>query len=79
VPMRWGIGLTAAVALLMLFLMGILRMSLDIVIRAVPTARVRGCRWWLMGAFWGTLFQVAAASVRWAMTKGHTISKTVAY
>jgi hypothetical protein len=55
------IGPTAAVALLVLFLVGILRMLLDIVIRAIAIARVRGCGRWLMGAFWGTLFHVAVA------------------
>jgi hypothetical protein len=39
------------VALLVLFLVGILRMLLDIVIRAIAIAKVRGCGWWLMGAF----------------------------
>jgi hypothetical protein len=53
------IGPTAAVALMVLFLVGILRMLLDIVIRAITIARIRGCRWWLMGAFWGPLFQMA--------------------
>jgi hypothetical protein len=62
-----------------LFLVGILRMLLDIVIRAIAIARVRGCGWWLMGAFLGTLFQVAVAPVQWAMAKGHTIGKTVSY
>jgi hypothetical protein len=79
VPMYRVIGPTAAVALLVLFLVGILRMLLDIVIRAIAIARVRGCGWWLMGAFWGTLFQVAVAPVQWAMVKGHTIGKTVSY
>ncbi len=55
------------------------RMLLDIVIRAIAIARFRGCGWWLMGAFWGTLFQVAVAPVQWAMAKGHTIGKTVTY
>jgi hypothetical protein len=73
------IGPTAAVALLVLFLVGILRMLLDILIRAIAIARIRGYRWWLMGAFWGTLFQVAVASVQWAMAKGNTISKTATY
>jgi hypothetical protein len=54
-------------------------MLLDIVIRAIAIARIRGCGWWLMGAFWGTLFQVAVAPVQWAMAKGHTIGKTVTY
>ena len=46
------IGPTAAVALLVLFLVGILRMLLDIVIRAIAIARVRGCGWWRMEAFY---------------------------
>jgi hypothetical protein len=73
------IGPTAAVALLVLFLVGILRMLLDSVVRAIVIAKVRGCGWWLMGAFWGTLFQVAVAPVQWAMAKGHNIGKTVSY
>jgi hypothetical protein len=32
-----------------------------------------------MGAFWGTLFQVAVAPVQWAMAKGHTIGKMATY
>jgi hypothetical protein len=65
--------------LVVLFLIGVARMLLDIVIRAVAITRVRGCGWWLMGAFWGTLFQVAGAPVQWAMAKGDTIGKTVSY
>ncbi len=51
--------------------MGILRMLLNIVIRAIAIARIRGCGWWLMGAFWGTLFQAAEAPMQWAMAKSH--------
>ena len=32
-----------------------------------------------MGAFWGTLFQVAVAPVQWVMAKGHTVGKVVTY
>jgi hypothetical protein len=42
---------TDAVALLILFLVDILRMTLNIVIRAIMIARVTDCRWWLMGTF----------------------------
>jgi hypothetical protein len=45
VPMYQVIGLSVAAALLILFLMGILRMTLDIVIHAIAIARVRCCRW----------------------------------
>jgi hypothetical protein len=54
-------------------------MTLDIVIRAIAIARVRGCGRWLMGGFWGTLFQVTVAPVQWAMAKGHTLGRTVMY
>ncbi len=61
VPMYQVIGLSVAVALLILLLVSILKMVLDIVIRAITIARVRSCGWWLMGAFWGVLLQVAVA------------------
>ncbi|MFN9905667.1 MAG: hypothetical protein ACK56F_06000, partial [bacterium] len=54
VPLYRYIGPTATMALVILFLIGVVRMLLDIVIRAVAIAKVRGCGWWLMGAFWGT-------------------------
>ncbi len=66
-------------ALLILFLVGVIRMLADIVIRAIVIARVRGCGWWLIGAFWGTLFHIAKAPVQWAMAKGHTVGKTIGY
>ena len=78
-PMYRYIGPTATMALVILFLIGIVRMLLDIVIRAVAITRVRGCGWWLMGAFWGTLFQIAVAPVQWAVAKGHNIGKKVSY
>ena len=78
-PMYRYIGPTATMALVILFLIGVVRMLLDIVIRAVAIAKVRGCGWWLMGAFWGTLFQMAVAPVQWAVAKGHNIGKKVSY
>jgi len=45
----------------------------------VAIARVRGCGWWLMGAFWGTLFQMAVAPVQWAVATGPNIGKKVSY
>ncbi len=79
VPMYRVIGPTAAVALLVLFLVGVVRMLADIIIRAIAIARVRGCGWWLIGAFWGTLFHIAVAPVQWAMAKGHTVGKNIGY
>jgi hypothetical protein len=79
VPMYRVIGPTAAVALLIMFLVGVVRMLADIVRRVIAIARVRGCGWRLIGAFWGTLFHIAIATVQWAMEKGHTVGKTIGY
>jgi hypothetical protein len=79
VPMYRVIGPTAAVALLILFLVGVVRMLADIIIRAIAIARVRGCGWWLIGAFWGTLFHIAVAPVQWAMEKGHIVGRNIGY
>jgi hypothetical protein len=73
------IGLSVTVALLILLLMSILRMVLDIVIRAITIARVRSCGWWLMGAFWGVLLQVAAVPMQLAITKKHSIGKAATW
>jgi hypothetical protein len=75
VPMYQVTGLSVAVALQILLLMSILRMVLNTVIRAITITRVRSCRWWLMGAFWGVLLQVAVVSVQWEIAKRHAIGK----
>jgi hypothetical protein len=51
VPMYRIIRSTATGTLLVLFQVGILRMTPNILIRAIAIARIRGCGWWLMGAF----------------------------
>jgi hypothetical protein len=71
------ISLSVTVALLILLLMGILRMALDIVIRTITIARVRSCGWWLIGAFWGVLFQVAVVTARWAMARGMPLARKI--
>ncbi len=66
---------TAAVALLVLFLIGICRMMF----RENVIEGIRGCRWWLIGAFWGSLSLVVLAPMQWAMAKGHTIGRMVVH
>jgi hypothetical protein len=79
VPLYRLLGPTAVIAILILFLVGIIRMLLDIVIRAIAIAQVRGCGLWLLGALWGTLFQVAVSPVRWAAGVGQDAGQRVKY
>jgi hypothetical protein len=78
VPMYQVIGLSVTVALLILLLVGILRMALNITVRAIAMARARSCRWWLTGTFWSLLLQGAVAPVQWAVAKRRAISKAAA-
>jgi hypothetical protein len=79
VPMYQVIGLSVTVALLILLLVSILRMALNIAIRAIAVARARSCGWWLTGAFWGLLLQGVVAPVQWAVAKRRAISKAAAW
>jgi hypothetical protein len=79
VPMYQVIGLSVTVALLILLLVSILRMALNIAIRAIAVARARSCGWWLTGAFWGLLLQGVVGPVHWAVAKRRAISKVAAW
>jgi hypothetical protein len=70
IPLYRLIGPTAVIVILVMFIMGMARMLLDILVRAVIIARVRGCGFWMFGALWDTAFQVAVSPFRWAVEKG---------
>ncbi len=53
-----------------MFILGMARMLVDILVRAIIIARVRGWGFWMFGALWDTAFQVAVSLFRWAIEKG---------
>jgi hypothetical protein len=59
-----------AVMILVMFIVGMARMLIDILVRAIIIARVRGWGFWMFGALWDTAFQVAVSPFRWAVEKG---------
>jgi hypothetical protein len=52
-----------------MFIMGMVRILLDIMVRAIVVARVLGCLFWMFGALWDTALQVAASLIRLAVEK----------
>jgi hypothetical protein len=64
------IGPTAVIMILVMFIVGMARMLIDILVRAIIIARVRGWGFWMFGALWDTAFQVAVSPFRWAVEKG---------
>jgi hypothetical protein len=53
-----------------MFIVGMARMLIDILVRAIIIARVRGWGFWMFGALWDTAFQVAVSPFRRAVEKG---------
>ncbi len=58
------------IVILVMFIVGMARMLVDILVRAIIIARVRGWGFWMFGALWDTAFQVAVSPFRWAVEKG---------
>ncbi len=61
------IGPTAVIVILVMFIVGMARMLIDILVRAIIIARVRGWGFWMFRARWDTAFQVAVSPFRWAV------------
>jgi hypothetical protein len=70
IPLYRLIGPTAVIVILVMFIVGMARMLIDILVRAIIIARVRGWGFWMFGALWDTAFQVADSPFRWAVEKG---------
>jgi hypothetical protein len=70
IPLYRLIGPTAVIVILVMFIVGMARMLVDILVRAIIIARVRGWGFWMFGALWDTAFQVAVSPFRWAIEKG---------
>ncbi len=64
------IGPTEVIVVLVMFIVGMARMLIDILVRAIIIARVRGWGFWMFGALCDTAFQVAVSPFRWAVEKG---------
>ncbi len=70
IPLYRLIGPTAVIVILIMFKVGMARMLIDIMVRAIIIARVRGWGFWMFGTLWDTAFQVAVSPFRWAVEKG---------
>ncbi len=75
IPLYRLIGPTAVIVILVMFIVGMARMLIDVLVRAIIIARVRGWGlkfwgFWMFGALWDTAFEVAVSPFRWAMEKG---------
>ena len=66
IPLYFVFGPPAITIVFIIFTIGLAKLLLTITIRAVSILKTRGCGLWVLAAFYGTLFQLAMAPVRWA-------------
>ncbi len=57
IPLYRLIGPTAVIVIVVMFIVGMARMLIDILVRAIIIARVRGWGFWMFGALWDTAFR----------------------
>jgi hypothetical protein len=57
------VGPTAVIIILIMFIVDMVRMLLDIIVRAVVIVHMGECGSWMFGALWDTAFQVDVSSI----------------
>jgi hypothetical protein len=64
-PLYSVVGLLIFFLSLLLMVWGGLRLIKTVFLRVAIIVRYRGCRVWVLTAFWGTLFQLAVSPFNW--------------
>ena len=63
--------------LMLFFIIGITRIFLTIIVRAVIITRARGCGPWIFAAVWGTVYHIMLTPVKWADDTARHIAENV--
>ena len=79
VPLYRVFGPISMLLLLLFFIVGVTRITLTIIVRAVIITRARGCGPWILAAVWGTVYHVLITPVRWADNTARNIAEEVGH
>jgi hypothetical protein len=79
VPLYRVFGPISMLLLLLFFVVGITRITLTIIVRAIIITRARGCGPWILAAVWGTVYHVLITPVRWADSTARNIAEEVGH
>ena len=78
VPLYRVFGPISMLLLMLFFIIGITRIFLTIIVRAVIITRARGCSPWIFAAVWGTVYHILLTPVKWQMTQLATLQRMLA-
>jgi hypothetical protein len=65
----------ASIIIMVLFIAGVVKIALDMLLRVILILKARGPGWWMLAAFWQLPFQVAISPVRWISATADGITK----
>ena len=77
VPLYRIFSPVSMILLILFFIIGVTRIFLTIIVRAVIITRARGCCPWIFAAVWGTVYHILITPVRWADDTARHIAENV--
>ena len=77
IPLYRLFGPLSMLFILLIFVVGLVRLGITLVVRTVVIVRARGCGVWVLAAFWGTLYQLLITPIRWADKTAEEMARNV--
>jgi hypothetical protein len=77
IPLYRIIGPASIIVIFVLFFVGMTRIAITILFRAVVLGRTRSCGYWVMAAFFGCIYQVIRSPFQWADNTAKCLAEKV--
>ena len=77
IPLYRIFGPLSMLFIMLIFVIGLLRFVITLLVRNVMITRARGCGVWVRAAVWGTLYQLVITPIRWADDTAGRMAKDV--
>jgi hypothetical protein len=77
IPLYRIIGPASMIVIFILFFVGVTRLVLTVLFRAIVLGRTKGCGYWIMAAFFGCVYQIVISPLQWADNTARRIAEKV--
>ena len=77
IPLYRLFGPLSMLFILVIFVVGLVRLTVTLLIRAIVITRKKGCGVWVFAAVWGTLYQLVITPIRWADNTAEQMARDV--
>ena len=77
IPLYRLFGPLSMLFILVIFVVGLIRLTVTLLIRTIVITRKKGCGVWVFAAVWGTLYQLVITPIRWADNTAEQMARDV--